>query len=63
MDANRQRDVMAGEVSKDLAYRLLLPRNVVEAEKDGRIKFCNVEYFTEPVIESLKVNLRDMLQL
>lgn len=62
LDANRQRDVMAGEVSKDLAYRLLLPRNVVDAEKDGRIKFCNVEYFTEPVIESLKVNLRDMLQ-
>lgn len=62
LDANRQRDVMAGEVSKDLAYRLLLPRNVVEAERDGRIKFCNVEYFTEPIIESSKINLRDMFQ-
>ena len=60
LDANRQRDVMAGEVSKDLAYRLLLPKNVVEAEKDARIKFCNVEYFTEPIIESSKIDLEDM---
>lgn len=62
LDANRQRDVMAGEVSKDLAYRLLLPPNVVEAEKNGRIKFCNVEYFTEPVIESSKIDLADMYE-
>lgn len=60
LDANRQRDVMAGEVSKDLAYRLLLPRNVVDAEKDNRIKFCNVEYFTEPVIDSSMINVGDM---
>lgn len=58
--ANRQRSVMAGEVSKDLAYRLLLPSNVVAASKDNRIKFMNVEYFTEPVIESCKINLADM---
>ncbi len=59
---NRQRDVMAGEASKDLAYRLLLPQNVVAAEKENRIKFCNVEYFTEPSIESVKVNLQDMFE-
>lgn len=59
--ANRQRDVMAGEASKDLAYRLLLPRNVVEAEKGKAIKFCNVEYFTEPIIESLKIDLNEIL--
>lgn len=60
--ANRQRDVMAGEASKDLAYRLLLPQNVVAAEKDNRLKFCNVEYFTEPVIEGVKINLLDMFE-
>lgn len=59
---NRQRDVMAGEASKDLAYRLLLPQNVVDADKDNRIKFCNVEYFTEPSIESALVKLSDMFE-
>lgn len=62
LTANRQRDVMAGEVSKDLAYRLLLPQNIVEAEQEGRIKFCNVEYFTEPIIESAKINVKDMFE-
>lgn len=60
--ANKQRDIMAGEASKDLAYRLLLPKNVVDAEKANRIKFCNVEYFTEPIIESAKINLSDMFE-
>lgn len=60
--ANKQRDVMAGEASKDLAYRLLLPKNVVTADKDNKIKFCNVEYFTEPIIESTKLNIGDMLK-
>ncbi len=58
--ANRQRDIMAGEASKDLAYRLLLPTNVVEASKKNRIRFMNVEYFTEPVIESCKIKLSYM---
>jgi len=60
--ANRQRDIMAGEASKDLAYRLLLPQNVVKAEKENIIKFCNVEYFTEPIIENSKIRLDDMLE-
>lgn len=60
--ANRQRDLMAGEASKDLAYRIFLPKNVVEAEKDNRIKFCNVEYFTEPIIESSKIDLQGMFE-
>lgn len=59
---NRQRDIMAGEASKDLAYRLLLPQNVVNADKDNRLKFCNVEYFTEPTIESTKLKLSDMFE-
>lgn len=58
--ANKQRDIMAGEASRDLAYRLLLPKNVVEADKDNRIKFCNVDHFTEPIIESSKINIKDM---
>lgn len=60
--ANKQRDVMAGEASKDLAYRLLLPHNVVEKDILGTVKFAKVEYFTEPVIESAKINLRDMFE-
>lgn len=60
--ANKQRDVMAGEASMDLAYRLLLPKNVVEADKLGRIKFSNIEHFTEPIIESVKIDLSDMLE-
>ena len=60
--ANRQRDIMAGEASKDLAYRILLPKNVVEYEKKGLIKFCNVEYFTEPVIEESFINIEKMLE-
>lgn len=62
LEANRQRDIMAGEVSKDLAYRLLLPRNVVKATEEGKIEFLNVEYFTEPTIESAKIDLQNMLE-
>lgn len=58
--ANRQREIMAGEASMDLAYRLLLPKNVVEADRRGHIKFSKVEHFTEPVVESIKLNLTDM---
>ena len=60
--ANRQRDLMAGEASKDLAYRLLLPKNVVKAEQNDYIKFCNVEYFTEPIIDSSYIDLKSLLQ-
>lgn len=59
--ANKQRDVLAGETSKDLAYRLLLPRNVATADKAGYIKFTNIEHFTELVIESVKIDLSKML--
>ena len=60
--ANRQRDLMAGEASKDLAYRLLLPKNVVTNELNGFIKFCNVEYFTEPIIDNCYINIKEMLE-
>lgn len=60
--ANKQRDLMAGEISKDLSYRLLLPKNVTKADLENRIKFCNVDHFTEPVIESIKINLEDMFE-
>lgn len=60
LTANKQRDIMAGEASKDLAYRLLLPKNVTLDDKENRLKFCNIEYFTEPVIESAKINVEDM---
>lgn len=60
LDANRQRDIMAGEVSKDLAYRLLLPKNVVEAETNNRLKMFGIEYFTEPIIENAKIDIEEM---
>ncbi|HBA37729.1 MAG TPA: hypothetical protein DCY94_03315 [Firmicutes bacterium] len=62
LTADKQRDLMASEASKDLAYRLLLPNNVVEDEKAGRIKFLNVEHFTEPIIESVKIDLKSMFE-
>ncbi len=60
--ANKQRETMAGEVSKDLAYRILLPKNITEYEKENLIKFCNVEYFTEPIIESSYVSIKKMIE-
>ena len=62
VNAARQRDIMAGEASKDISRRILLPRNVVDADADKYIKFCNVEYFTEPVIDSCFLNLDKILE-
>ena len=57
-----QRDYMAGEVSRDLSERLLLPADVVEAHKEGIIHFHDSDYFAQHMHNCDLVNLEDMLQ-
>ena len=57
-----QRDYMAGEVSKDVAARLLLPQDVVQAHKDGLIHFHDMDYYAQHMHNCDLVNLDDMLQ-
>ncbi len=57
-----QRDYMAGEVSKDVASRLLLPADVVSAHKEGLIHFHDMDYYAQHMHNCDLVNLEDMLQ-
>jgi len=57
-----QRDYMAGEVSKDITRRLLLPPDVVEAHDEGIIHFHDADYFAQHMHNCDLVNLEDMLQ-
>ncbi len=57
-----QRDYMAGEVSKDLTKRLLLPREIVEAHEEGIIHFHDADYYAQHMHNCDLVNLEDMLQ-
>ena len=57
-----QRDYMAGEVSKDLTERLLLPADIVQAHKEGIIHFHDSDYFAQHMHNCDLVNLEDMLQ-
>ena len=57
-----QRDYMAGEVSKDLATRILLPEDVVKAHEEGVIHFHDSDYFAQHMHNCDLVNLEDMLQ-
>ena len=57
-----QRDYMAGEVSKDITKRLLLPREIVEAHEQGIIHFHDADYFAQHMHNCDLVNLEDMLQ-
>ena len=60
--ASTQRDYMAGEVSKDLCKRLLLPPDIVKAHEEGIIHFHDADYFTQKIFNCCLVNLEDMLQ-
>ena len=60
--ASTQRDYMAGEVSKDLTRRLLLPKDVVKAHDEGTIHFHDMDYFAMKIHNCDLVNLEDMLQ-
>ena len=57
-----QRDYMAGEVSKDITKRFLLPPDVVEAHEKGIIHFHDADYFAQHMHNCCLVNLEDMLQ-
>ena len=57
-----QRDYMAGEVSKDLTNRILLPENIVKAHKEGIIHFHDSDYYAQHMHNCCLVNLDDMLQ-
>jgi len=57
-----QRDYMAGEVSKDVSARLLLPADVVQAHNEGIIHFHDMDYFAQHMHNCDLVNLEDMLQ-
>ena len=57
-----QRDYMAGEISKDLTARLLLPPDIVKAHREGLIHFHDADYFAQHMHNCDLVNLEDMLQ-
>ena len=57
-----QRDYMAGEVSKDVTRRLLLPQDIVEAHEQGIIHFHDMDYYAQHMHNCDLVNLEDMLQ-
>jgi ribonucleoside-triphosphate reductase len=57
-----QRDYMAGEVSKDITRRLILPKDVVKAHDEGTIHFHDTDYFIQKMHNCDLVNLEDMLQ-
>ena len=60
--ASTQRDYMAGEVSKDLCERVLVPKDIWEAHKEGIIHFHDADYFAQHMFNCMLINLNDMLQ-
>ena len=62
MIASTQRDYIAGEVSKDITMRLLLPHDVVDAHNSGILHFHDSDYFIEHIYNCCLINLEDMLQ-
>lgn len=62
MLATTQRDYLAGIVSTDITERMLLPKDIVEADKEGIIHFHDKDYFIETINNCCLINLEDMLQ-
>lgn len=60
--ASTQRDLIAGEVSKDLTKRLLLPENIVEAHEKGAIHFHDMDYFVQSIFNCCLINIKDMFE-
>lgn len=56
-----QRDLIAGEVSKDIVDRLLLPERIVKAHKEGVLHFHDKDYFIQPMFNCCLINIKDML--
>lgn len=61
MLASTQRDYIAGEVSRDLTNRLLLPEKIVNAHKEGILHFHDADYFVQPIFNCCLINISDML--
>ena len=61
MLASTQRDYIAGEVSRDLTNRLLLPEKIVKAHQDGILHFHDADYFVQPIFNCCLINIEDML--
>ena len=61
MLASTQRDYMAGEVSRDLTKRMLLPEKIVQADEDGILHFHDADYFVQPIFNCCLINIADML--
>lgn len=59
--ASTQRDLIAGEVSKDLTKRILLPDKISKAHEDGILCFHDDDYFLQPIFNSCIINIKDML--
>ena len=59
--AASQRDYIAGEVSRDLTRRILLPEKIAKAHEEGILYFHNADYFIQPIFNSCIVNIEDML--
>ena len=61
MLASTQRDYIAGEVSRDLTKRMLLPEKISKAHEDGILHFHDADYFIQPIFNCCLINISDML--
>ena len=59
--ASTQRDLIAGEVSKDLTKRILLPEKIRKAHDEGILHFHDADYFLQPIFNCCLINIKDML--
>ncbi|MCI8621762.1 MAG: anaerobic ribonucleoside-triphosphate reductase, partial [Clostridia bacterium] len=59
--ASTQRDLIAGEVSKDLTKRMLLPEKISKAHEEGILHFHDADYFLQPIFNCCLINISDML--
>ena len=59
--ASTQRDYIAGEVSRDLTKRMLLPEKITKAHEDGILHFHDADYFLQPIFNCCLINIGDML--
>ena len=60
--ASTQRDLIAGEVSKDLTRRILLPEKISKAHDEGVLHFHDADYFLQPIFNCCLINIKDMLE-
>ncbi|MDE7210484.1 MAG: anaerobic ribonucleoside-triphosphate reductase, partial [Lachnospiraceae bacterium] len=60
--ASTQRDLIAGEVSKDLTKRLLLPEKISKAHEEGVLHFHDADYFLQSIFNCCLINIKDMFE-